>query len=135
DAAQIIVTDAACTGNTTLTSATANFNTTVVGNLLVLVAGSTYQGHWEVVAYVNPTTVTLDRNGPNASGMTMRLGGASKMDQSGLTFYPNSVSGSKVWIKGPGSLSGDYGLTINAMSLTKTNSKDAPYTIEGYQNT
>lgn len=72
-AAQLSVTDAACSGTTTLTSATGGFTTAMIGNVLYLSSGP---GWYQITARTDTNTVTLDRAGPSASGMTCNVGGA-----------------------------------------------------------
>lgn len=73
DAAQLSVADAACTGNTTVTSATGGFTAAMVGSIMYLSSGP---GWFQITARTDTNTVTIDRNGPNASGMTANVGGA-----------------------------------------------------------
>lgn len=70
---QLSVTDAACTGNTTVTSATGGFTSAMIGNVIYLSSGP---GWYEITGRTDTNTITIDRNGPNASGMTARVGGA-----------------------------------------------------------
>lgn len=72
-AAQLPLADAACAGNTTVTSAAGGFTPAMIGNLMYLSSGP---GWYEITAYTDTNTVTIDRNGPNASGMTANVGGA-----------------------------------------------------------
>jgi hypothetical protein len=72
-AAQLSVADAVCAGNTTVTSATGGFTSAMIGNLMYLSSGP---GWYEITAYTDTNTVTIDQNGPNASGMTANVGGA-----------------------------------------------------------
>ena len=74
----ISTTDAVANGTTTLTSATASFTSNVVGNIIYLAGGSgSLTGGWyEITAYTNSTTVTLDRTVASGTGITMNIGGA-----------------------------------------------------------
>lgn len=80
DAAQYSVTDGVTAGSTTITSATANFGTDVVGNL-VYVAGGTgsVAANWyQITARNSATSITVDRStGLTAgTGVTLKIGGA-----------------------------------------------------------
>ncbi len=55
--------DLACNNNTTLTSASATFTSTMVGNLIQIASGTNFTaGFYEITAFTNTSTVTLDRN-------------------------------------------------------------------------
>lgn len=74
-APQWSVTDAVTNGTTTITSATANFDASVVGNVLyIVVAGTAYRRY--VTAYTNSTTIVVDATLSSGSGQTMKIGGA-----------------------------------------------------------
>src|SRR4051812_1601745 len=73
NSAQLSVTDAACTGNTTVTSVTGGFTAAMVGSVMYLSSGP---GWYEITARASTNSITIDRNGPNASGMTAKVGGA-----------------------------------------------------------
>ena len=72
-AAQLSVSDAACTGNTTVTSATGGFTDAMIGNIIYLSSGPSW---YQITARTDTNTITIDRNGPNATGMTANVGGA-----------------------------------------------------------
>jgi len=71
-------TDAVANGTTTITSATANFGTTIVGNIIYLQGGSggLAAGWYEVTARASTTSITIDRNVAAGTGITMNIGGA-----------------------------------------------------------
>jgi hypothetical protein len=74
------VTDAVTAGTTTITSATANFGTNVVGNILYIQGGtaSITAGWYQITVRTNSTTITVDRStGLTAgTGATLKIGGA-----------------------------------------------------------
>lgn len=80
DSAQYAVTDGVANGTTTLTSATANFGTDVVGNLVYAQggSGSIAAGWYQIVSRTNATTIVVDRStGLTAgTGVTLKIGGA-----------------------------------------------------------
>lgn len=80
DAAQYSVTDGVTNGTTTITSATANFGTDVVGNLVYVQGGtgSVVAGWYEITARASATQITVDRStGLTAgTGVTLKIGGA-----------------------------------------------------------
>jgi hypothetical protein len=71
DSPQYAVADAVANGTTTVTSATANFGTDVVGNI-AYIGGDWYQ----ILARTNTTTITVDRTIAAATGLTLNIGGA-----------------------------------------------------------
>lgn len=70
---QLSVSDGACAGTTTLTSAIGGFTSAMVGNLVYLSSGPSW---YEITAFTDTNTVTIDRAGPNATGMTLSVGGS-----------------------------------------------------------
>jgi len=83
DAAQLTLTDFATSGVgvTTLTSATGGFTAAMVGNLIHLVSGTNLTaGFYEITAYTDTNTVTVDRAPDDAVGgvsaATGSVGGA-----------------------------------------------------------
>ncbi len=79
-AAQYSVTDAVTNGTTTITSATANFGTDVVGNVLYIQGGtgSITAGWYEITARSSSTSITVDRSTglTTGTGATLKIGGA-----------------------------------------------------------
>lgn len=80
--AQLTLTDLATSGTTvtTLTSATGGFTSAMVGNIIQLTAGTNLTtGFYQITAYTDTNTVTLDRAPDNGvggvSGATGRVGG------------------------------------------------------------
>lgn len=64
DSAQYAVTDAVTDGTTTITSASANFGTDVVGNVLYIQGGTgaIAAGWYEIITRASSTTITVDRS-------------------------------------------------------------------------
>lgn len=90
DVTNISTTDAVANGTTTITSATANFTSAIVGNFLYFAGGTgSIAAQWrEVTVYTNSTTVTIDASIAASTGMTMNIGGALAT--------PGQAAGSKV---------------------------------------
>lgn len=136
-AAQLTVTDASCTGNTTVTSVTGGFTAAMVGNLIYLSSGP---GWYEITARTDTNTITIDRNGPNASGMTANVGGAlaSPGGLGALLVAVGGITaGQKAYIK-----SGTYnltGTTVNVsggpLDLSVANLTNKSFLLKGYQTT
>lgn len=80
DSAQYSVTNGVTNGTTTVTSATANFGTDVVGNIMYVQGGTggITAGWYQITARTNSTTITVDRStGLTAgTGVTLKIGGA-----------------------------------------------------------
>ena len=81
----ISTTDAVANGSTTITSATANFNASIVGTAIELSAGSgSLTAAWYyVTAFTNSTTVSVDRVVPSGTGISMSIGGQTIVIPSG----------------------------------------------------
>ncbi len=71
-------TDAVANGTTTITSATANFDANIVGNIVYFQGGTGgIAAVWrQVTARTNATTITIDASIAASTGMTMNVGGA-----------------------------------------------------------
>lgn len=76
--ADISTTDGVANGTTTFTSATANFGTTIVGNIIYVAGGTgAITGTWrQVTARASTTSITLDASVAASTGMTLNIGGA-----------------------------------------------------------
>ena len=100
DAAQYAVTDGVTAGTTTITSATANFGTDVVGNLMYVTGGTgAVTADWyHITARTNATTITVDRStGLTAgTGVTLNIGGGCA---SPAVFAAKPVGGNIIFIK------------------------------------
>lgn len=100
DAAQYAVADGVTAGTTTIISATANFGTDVVGNLIYVTGGtgSVTAAWYEIVSRTNSTTIVVDRStGLTAgTGVTLNIGGGlATPGQAGAI----KVAGNKIFIK------------------------------------
>lgn len=98
---QYSTTDAVTAGTTTVTSATANFGTDIVGNVCYIQGGtgSVAAGWYEVTARASTTSITVDRSTglTSGTGATIRCGGAlATINQ----LAPNMVGGNTAFIKG-----------------------------------
>jgi parallel beta-helix repeat protein len=122
-AAQYSVTDGVTNGTTTITSATANFGTDVVGNLIYVSGGtgSVAAGWYEIASRTNSTTIVVDRStGLTAgTGVTLKIGGALLTP---ATANAQHIAGNTVHFKNGST----YNLTGTA--LTWTADKLAGYT-------
>lgn len=134
DAAQYSVTDGVTDGTTTITSATANFGTDVVGNIMYVQGGtgSITAGWYQITVRNSASSVTVDRStGLTAgTGVTMKIGGALA---SLVTLGPLMVASNRAFIKaGSG-----YTQTASAVFTTSnTPSNTEPYTrLIGYTTT
>jgi hypothetical protein len=99
--AQYAVTDGVTNGTTTITSATANWGTDVVGNLIYVAGGtgSITAGWYEVTSRTSSTAIVVDRStGLTAgTGVTLNLGGA--LATPGQAAAILNASGQKAWWK------------------------------------
>lgn len=128
DAAQYAVTDGVTAGSTTITSATANFGTDVVGAVMYVEGGtgSVVANWYEITARGSATSITVDRStGLTAgTGVTLRIGGAL----STLTAVATEVvAGNTVYVK-----SGTYGETL---TVSAAGGNGTPIQWVGYATT
>ena len=132
DSAQYSVTDGVTAGTTTITSATANFGTDVVGNLIYVSGGtgSITDGWYEITGRTNSTTITVDRSTglTTGTGVTLKIGGGLASLQQAVT---NWAASNTIWVKN-GSYNVGTGITSSALNMLP-NSK--PNYIIGYNST
>jgi hypothetical protein len=103
NAAQIAVTDAVTNGTTTITSATAGFGATHVGNIIYVAGGTgSVAAQWyQVVSVTNATTIVVDRStGLTAgTGVTLNLGGALATPGALTNAMANGTAGIRAYVK------------------------------------
>ena len=125
--AQLTLGDLACANSTTLTSATGGFTAAMQGNLIQVASGTNFTpGFYEVVAFTNANTVTLDRNPTNggaATGGTGSLGGALATLAKA---FGGGVTGNTFWVQ-----QGTYPLTTPPAPPVGT--YGSPTSIIGYK--
>lgn len=142
DAAQYAVTDGVTAGTTTITSATANFGTDVVGNLIYVQGGtgSVAAGWYEITARGSATSITVDRStGLTAgTGVTLNIGGAlatpgraaSLMTVAGHTCYVKAgtytITTATAGPAGPVSFTAVAGLHMEGYETTRGDLGTAP---------
>lgn len=126
-------TDAVANGTTTITSATANFTSALVGNIIYLTGGSgpLAATHRQVTAFTNSTTITVDASVATGTGITMNIGGAKATVVDVTSTNASFASGIQItyWLK-----SGTYTLTTS-WTLTITASGTPTVYIRGYHST
>lgn len=145
DAAQLALTDLACTtGTSTLTSATGGFTSAMVSNGVHIRSGTNFTvAYYFITAFTDTNTVTLDRDpttGSNASGGSGNVGGAfallSQIWAIGSATNLKAIAGNHIWIRGSGSdnptsadyvestyISGVHGTQSNRITLQGENGR------------
>lgn len=124
-------TDAVANGTTTITSATANFQTTIIGNIIYLAGGSgSLAGAWYFVsARGSSTSITVDRTVAAGTGITMNIGGALKTIG---VFSLVSSAGDKCFVKADGTYTPTASI---ALSTNSTPPDQSPNVLVGYTTT
>lgn len=118
DAAQITLSDIACSASTTVTSATGGFTSAMIGNAIRITGGGSTTGYYFITGQTNTNTITVDRSPGTVSGGSGRVGGASDRWQtvanSANATGNKAVAGNTIYIRGAGSdqpTSNDYAST------------------------
>lgn len=127
----ISTTDAVANGTTTITSATANFGTTIIGNIIYLEGGTgaLAAGWYQVTARASATSITVDRTVAAGTGITMNIGGA--LASLGMAGGVGLVSGNIIYIK-----AGTYSITSASTNISGgCFSSSVLVVIQGYQTT
>ncbi len=108
-------TDAVAVGTTTLTSATAAFGTTIVGNIIYLQGGSGTLAavRRQVVSRTNATTIVLDAAVAAGTGITMNIGGALDLISTILAAMSTS---NIVYVKASGTITITTVMTMPALA-------------------
>lgn len=123
DAAQYSVTDGVTAGTTTITSATANFGTDVVGNVIYVQGGTgaVTAGWYEITVRNSSTSITVDRStGLTAgTGVTLKIGGA--LSTIALALALMTVGGMQTYVKATATYSISTGLATPAGISANTN--------------
>lgn len=123
-------TDVVATGIATITSASANFTAAMVGNVIYLTGTGITTGWYQVLTFVNATTIILDQAPGTGAGLTMNIGGALLTVSQGFTNAQaiSSSSALLIYVKATGTY------TVTA-ALTPTQSNTGPITVIGYTTT
>lgn len=128
----ISTTDAVTNNTTTVTSATANFSSALIGNTVYLTGTGTTTGWYSVTAVTDSQTITVDRatGSTGGTGVTINIGGALGTSNAGLAAVATAyVAGNTVYVQ-----AGTYTITT-AVALTVAGTAALPVLIEGYSST
>lgn len=125
-------TDAVAVGTTTLTSATASFAASIVGNIIYLQGGTgtLAAGWYQAITFTNSTTIVLDRTVATGTGITMNIGGALATPNIGFPLC--TTDGMMCYIKNASTYSTATGIAI---TTSITNNNNAPIRFIGYGST
>src|SRR5713226_2357935 len=136
--AAAVVNDAVSNSTTTITSASAPFLATMVGNGVILQG----DGEYLIVSVVSSSNITVDRATGAGSGQTLRVGGATTMTNSAPLFQPGFrgtlAAGHKMWIRGTNSagVATVYSMTPSGQPAFPVDGTAVnPITTEGYSTT
>lgn len=134
DSSILSVSDGATSGIgvTTLTSAIGGFTSDMIGNVIYLRLGTNVSVGWyEIIAYTNSNTVTLDRapddGGGGISSAVGEIGGARAVPTD--AFFEQCVAGQDIYIK-----NGIYTLT-ESIDIGKSGTIALPISMIGYNTT
>ena len=137
-AAELNPTDLAMAqSSTTLTSATGGFTSAMVGNVIQITAGTNFDTGWyEITAYTNTNTVTLDRtaaSGGNGSSGTGYVGGAlASFGIIGKICTDHGVAGWTFYVKNGTYLCSTTSTNVSGGFIDLSGSYDKALTIKGY---
>lgn len=133
NAAQYAVSDGVTAGTTTITSATANFGTDVVGNIIYVAGGtgSVTAGWYQIVTRTNSTTIVVDRStGLTAgTGVTLNIGGALKTIAAAAAIY---VGSNKIFVKAEATISTTASIVFPTSSNNPPTTTTPPSRLIGY---
>lgn len=127
----ISTSDAVTNNTTTVTSATANFSSALIGNVIRLSGTGTTTGWYWVTAVGSSTSITVDRatGSTGGTGVTMNIGGALSKPGD-LTTNSLLVAGNTVYVKATGTYS-----IASSPSFSASGSSGLPITLIGYTST
>ncbi len=118
----ISVTNGVTAGTTTVTSATANFSSALVGNDIYITGGTgaVAAARYEVTGVTNATTITVDRStGLTAgTGTTINIGGTLDLYSTAVA-SAQIIDGNIVWVKtGTNTVASTVAVTTNIANVT-----------------
>lgn len=99
DAAQLSLTDIACTG-TTVTSVTGGFTAAMIGNAIWLTGGGATAGAYFITARASTNSITVDRTPGSITAGNGKVGGAWADPWTNV--LTNAVAGNQIWVRGSG---------------------------------
>lgn len=143
--------DAVTNTTTTVTSATGNFSSALIGNTIYLAGGGTTTGWYQVTAVGGATSITVDRatGGAGGSAQTMNIGGAiggtAAQGIVTLEIATNGIqAGNIAYVKAGGwgastatntfSIAGTAGLPITYIGYTSSRTDSGQVTIQTATN-
>lgn len=110
------VTDGVGIGTTTFTSVTANFGTSIVGNIIFLSGTGITTGWYQVTARASATSITLDRSPGTGTGATVNIGGAlATITQA---FTNSTVSLMTIYAKASGTITTTAAIVLGNVAIT-----------------
>lgn len=109
DAAQLTLSDIACSNTTTVTSATGGFTAAMVGNAIRLSGGGAATGYYWITARASTNSITVDRAPGTVSAGSGRVGGACTGDPTNLAAYV--VAGNTVYLRATAGNAASYPTT------------------------
>ncbi len=114
----ISTTDGVTAGTTNIVSATGNYSSALVGNIVYIAGGtgSVTASRYQVISVTNATTFVVDRTtGLTAgTGVTINIGGALDVPATAINF---NTAGNRIFVKASGTL------TVGAAALTSNNNE------------
>jgi hypothetical protein len=123
DAAQLSLSDVACSSNTTVTSTTGGFTSAMIGNAIRITGGGATSGYYFITAVGSLTSITVDRTPGAVTNGTGKVGGAAatwqRVANNSSSAGDKCVGGNTVFIRGAGSdtpTSNDYTFTGSTVS-------------------
>ncbi len=127
-AAQFSPTDLACSNSTTLTSATGGFTAAMQGSVIQITTGTNFTpGFYQVTAYTDPNTVTIDRNPTTGVAASLGVGNLGGALASPVKACGAMTSGNTLYIQ-----QGTY-LVTAPLTLTTTSALNKPTQVIGYK--
>jgi hypothetical protein len=84
DAAQLTLSDVACSNTTTVTSATGGFTAAMIGNAFRITGGGSTTGYYWITARASTNSITVDRSPGTVTAGSGRVGGACTGDPGNL---------------------------------------------------
>jgi hypothetical protein len=127
--ANLSTTDAVTNNSTTVTSATANFTSALLNNLVYLSGTGTTAGWYQVVAVPSSTSITVDRatGSTGGTGVTLNAGGALRTLSSIINASaPAVVAGNTIYCDGT---------FAELVAITVSGTATAPISVKGYHTT
>jgi hypothetical protein len=130
DAAQLSLTDIACSNTPTVTSAVGGFTAAMIGNAMWLAGGGATAGAYFITAVASLNSITVDRSPGTISAGSGKVGGAWADPRTNITAQ-SLKNGNTIYIRGAGNPASTPDYTVALIDFTSNGAESGSFTAGG----